>query len=122
MESPSSTVDGPEAADEADPPAGWYEDPTGSGQRYWDGHQWGRHWIDRGNADRGAPENDGLVTIGWITAILMPIVGLIVGIVVSSRNDRRGTHIAIAAVAIFFFWIILWVALVNAHSGPNYGY
>jgi hypothetical protein len=24
----------------AGPPAGWYQDPSGSGQRYWDGRAW----------------------------------------------------------------------------------
>ncbi len=26
------------------PPAGWYPNPGGPGQRYWDGHEWTQHY------------------------------------------------------------------------------
>lgn len=112
---PSPAFEQTPADDTAGP--GWYADPQGGPeQRYWDGQR----WLGLGTAGQ-APENDGLATIGWITAILMPLIGLIVGIVLSSRNDRRGTQIAIAAVAAFVFWIIIWVVLAVA-SSPSYGY
>jgi hypothetical protein len=105
-----------------DPP-GWYDDPRGSGQRWWDGERWGQRLSGDG-VDVGAPpENDGLATIGWITAILMPIVGLVVGIMLSSRNDRRGTPIAITAVVIMVAWVVFWIvlnAILASSVSPEY--
>jgi hypothetical protein len=57
-------------------PAGWYADPEGRGQRYWDGANW---------TDQLAPPARELKpAVGdWIGAallpLLMPIVGLIAG-------------------------------------------
>lgn len=36
------------------PPAGWYNDPEGSGQRWWDGGQWTEH-VQPGHRTPGAP-------------------------------------------------------------------
>ncbi|MGH9521221.1 MAG: hypothetical protein ACRD3E_01675 [Terriglobales bacterium] len=68
--------------------------------------------------------NDGLATIGWITAILIPVVGLVVGIMLSSRNDRRGVPIAITAVVVIVGWIAFWVTLniIVANSVSATGY
>ena len=105
--------------------SGWYQDPLGGGgQRYWDGQR----WLDDAavQAAAGSPaangtssENDTLVVVGWITAILFPIIGLIVGIVVSGRNDKRGMHIVIAAVVAFIVWIAIIVAINSGHSGSS---
>jgi hypothetical protein len=59
-----------------------------------------------------SPKNDGLVLIGWITAVLVPIVGLVIGVIVSSRDDKRGTHIAITAVGVIVAWTLLWIILI----------
>ncbi|MBS1862358.1 MAG: DUF2510 domain-containing protein [Actinobacteria bacterium] len=109
------------AADDGVAAPGWYDDPSGGGERYWDGQQWGEHWLSREAKGGTSPENDGLATIGWITAILIPFVGLVVGIILSSRNDRRGTLIAITAVAVFVAWIAFWVIL-NAIAVSSAGY
>lgn len=68
--------------------------------------------------------NDGLATIGWITAILIPFVGLVVGILLSSRDDRRGVPIAITAVVVIVAWIAFWVVLniIAAHNLRTAGY
>ena len=41
------------------PPAGWYADPAGSGQRYWDGANWTKH----SRAGQPAPPS-GLTALG----------------------------------------------------------
>lgn len=64
------------------PPSGWYDDPEGPGSRYWDGAQ----WTDNRSPDRkhGAPVG------GIIVALLVPIVGVIVALVLLAKG--RGAH------------------------------
>jgi len=100
---------------------GWYEDPLGGGERYWDGQQWGSYWITPDPTRKADRRNDGLTMIGWITAIVIPLVGLVVGIILSSRDDRRGTPIALTAVGIFVAWIVFWVIL-NAVVASSVSY
>jgi hypothetical protein len=75
-------------------------------------------------AKQADQRNDGLATIGWITAILIPMVGLVVGIMLSSRDDRRGVPIAITAVVVIVSWIAFWVILniIAANSASTAGY
>lgn len=64
------------------PPAGWYQDPTGHGQRYWDGRSWTPHIApfppppSRGRVGGGQPLP---LFLGiWATARLLgPMVGLL---------------------------------------------
>lgn len=63
-----------------------------------------------------SPENNGLVLVGWITAILLPIVGLVIGVVVSNRGDKRGGHITIAAVTVTVASILMFAILILAAS------
>ncbi|MGA8745107.1 MAG: DUF2510 domain-containing protein [Solirubrobacterales bacterium] len=103
----------PQVAVQAAAYPGWYPDPLGgAGQRYWDGQR----WLDNTPPKGTDSKNDGLVTAGWITAILFPLIGLIVGIVVSGRNDKRGTSIIIAAVVAFVVWIFIWVAINKSNE------
>ena len=94
-----------EASDQEAIPAGWYADPDEPAtRRYWDGDEW-TDWTDQTyernlNRDKDS-RNDTLVIIGWITAILIPIVGLILGIVVASRGDKRGTWVIIGSIVVF---------------------
>jgi hypothetical protein len=46
----------------------------------------------------GASDGNGMVIAGWVCAILFPLIGLIIGAVITSRNDARGK--AIIAVSI----------------------
>lgn len=96
-------------------PAGWYLDPDQAPlRRYWDGSDW-TEWTDatHDDPDDGEhPENDTLVAIGWVTAILLPLVGLIIGVVLGSRGDRRGAQIVSAALVVIF--VVALVATVAA--------
>jgi hypothetical protein len=86
-------------------PAGWYADPDEPPtRRYWDGDEW-TDWTDQTyernlNRDKDS-RNDTLVIIGWITAVLIPIVGLILGIVVATRGDKRGAWVIIGSIVVF---------------------
>ncbi|MEE6175268.1 DUF2510 domain-containing protein [Mycobacterium sp. 050134] len=44
----------PPAAESIGAPAGWYRDPYGPGQRYWDGARW-THWIHPPGPGRASP-------------------------------------------------------------------
>ena len=37
------------------PSAGWYEDPQGTGLRWWDGSQWTEHWEGQARATKKPP-------------------------------------------------------------------
>lgn len=49
---------------------------------------------------QNAGEGNGLVVAGWVFAILIPIIGLIIGLVVASKNDDRGKWIIAVSVGI----------------------
>ena len=37
------------------PPPGWYQDPQGNGWRWWDGSQWTEHWEGQATATKTPP-------------------------------------------------------------------
>ena len=47
------------------------------------------------------------MTFGYITAILIPLVGFVVGIVLATRGDRRGGIVMILAVIVFVVFLML---------------
>src|SRR4051812_15029907 len=77
--------------------AGWYGEPSTGQQRYWTGQDWGpyaapaaaqhvpppppqgHYYAPPSTAD--GEYQGGLVAVGYILAVLMPIVGFILGIV-----------------------------------------
>jgi hypothetical protein len=50
----------------------------------------------------GRPDNGVLLAVGYAFAILMPIVGLIIGL---TQLRRGGGGIVIAAILAFVFWL-----------------
>jgi hypothetical protein len=105
--------------DELAPP-GWYQDPQAADmQRYWDGTQWTEHrsprqrvaespagWTWSGPRSR-AHRNE--LVIGWVTAVVLPPIGLILGIRLMSSTDRQQ---AIGIVALSS--LVLLLAIVSA--------
>jgi hypothetical protein len=100
-------------------PAGWYPNPNGAGQRYWDGQR----WTENVSADQTAtqapgttspaapgamvkdPRNDTLAIVGYIAA-LVPLIGLIIGLVLRSRRDPRGNTVLIVTGVVFVLYLI----------------
>jgi uncharacterized protein DUF2510 len=63
----------------------------------------------------------GLVVVGYITAVIIPIVGFILGIVAATRRDepqtaRHGVWVIVVSVVAFF----VWLAILNSGSGSTY--
>lgn len=85
------------------PPAGWYPDPLhNTKQRYWNGHEWEQH-----------AHASGLVTVGYLLAVLMPAIGFVIGVIAATRTDEpatkvHGPYIVLASVlcAGVWFWMV----------------
>lgn len=91
-------------------PAGWYPDPTrAQTQRYWDGSTWSDHVAPL--APQSSSTNT-LVTLGWLGALFLPLVGFIIGIVVTDRS-KEGPWIIGVSVLSGIFWGFLWISFVN---------
>jgi hypothetical protein len=59
-------------------------------------------------------DHSGLVTLGYWTAVLMPVIGFIIGIVVATRPSavaRKGTQIVVLSILA----ACAWVAIVETH-------
>lgn len=60
---------------------GWYPDPSkGADERYWNGKAWTEE-------TRAHKEGSTLVAWGFIAALLMPIIGAVIAIVLLARNQ-----------------------------------
>lgn len=87
-------------------PAGWYPDAHDEGQeQYWDGQR----WTDAKRPSQREPSvpakqtedrgSTALVVVGYITAVLLPIVGFILGIVLLVRR-QTGHGLAVFLISI----------------------
>jgi Protein of unknown function (DUF2510) len=75
---------------------GWYADPDdASSRRYWDGQEWGARWGDQDLAPEPSEPLDTRVIIGWIASLVIPIVGLVLGIVWIARGQVRNGGVAL---------------------------
>lgn len=86
--------------------AGWYPDPTMPGtQRYWDGDAWTEH-VAPATPTSSEPDSDseGLVVGGLLTALLIPIVGFVIGCVLLTRRPGAGVACMVLAVIMGVVW------------------
>ena len=56
----------------------------------------------------GRSANDTLIIVGYVFAVLMPIVGLIIGL---TQLRRGGGGIVLAAILAFVFWLAVILAV-----------
>lgn len=107
---------------------GWYLTPDREAERYYDGSHWTSAYRapqsvvapsapDPGPAGWSSRQNEGptgVVTAGYITAILIPIVGFFIGIVAiasdNPANKKHGGWIMVASVVAF----IVWLAIISS--------
>jgi hypothetical protein len=122
MERSSMQATTPTAAPEF--PAGWYDDPQRVGnKRWWTGTEWAPPHYDPSQVPDSAgpppPETaGGLVVVAYITAVLMPLIGFILGIVVATRpskvTSKHGAWIIVISIVAFIVWLA--IALNGAQS------
>ena len=108
-------------------PAGWYDVPDRANTKgYWDGERWTG---DYAPTDTTAPPSraesaGGLVVVGYITAVLMPLIGFILGIVVATRpakvTSKHGAWIIVVSIVAFIVWLA--ILLHNGQSTAATGY
>lgn len=106
-------------------PAGWYalpNDPTT--ERYWDGENWTNSYqparAGRVGADGKEQEATGVVVAGYIFAVLMPIVGFIIGLTQINRN-RHGIWVVLLSIVVFVVYLAI-ITSVGSGGGNRYGY
>jgi hypothetical protein len=98
-EPPASTSGAPIAASASVAPpviaAGWYLDPQGRGQRFWDGSAWTEQVAPSGasippsTAALPASTPTGDWVGGVLLSLLVPLIGLIVGIVYVVKGGAK---------------------------------
>lgn len=77
------------------------------------------YWVAQAQAAAkpNAGSSKGLVNLGYITAIIMPLIGFILGIVVVTRPDRRvskhGARIIALSIVVFIVAVAAITASVN---------
>lgn len=59
-------------------------------QAYWDGMRWTDHVAPMQQYVRPMPTTapDGLIAAGWVLTFLMPLIGLVIGIVVLAKGSE----------------------------------
>jgi hypothetical protein len=91
------------------PAAAWYQDPENAGgMRYWDGRAWTEHRTDYLAAPPKPKPSEGMVIAGYLTAFLLPIVGVVIGVMLLSRDSRHGRWII--ALSLLFMAVFLAIS------------
>jgi Protein of unknown function (DUF2510) len=97
------------------PDPGFYPDPNDPKvERYWDGRKWteSRQPIGLGRAGEvdasgKAQEASGVIIAGYVFAVLMPIVGFIIGLTQINKN-RHGIWVVVVAAVAFVIWLAIF--------------
>ena len=84
-------------------PAGWYKDPATGNDRYWDGRQWTEQTVQK---------QEGLPIAGYITAVLLWPVGLVIGIILATRQNKHAWPV----IGISILFAILGILYVTSMS------
>lgn len=96
------------------PAPGFYPDPNDPKvERYWDGKRWTESrqpaGLGRASAATGEKEQNasGIVIAGYIFAVLMPLVGFIIGLTQINKN-RHGIWVVVVAAVAFVIWLAIF--------------
>jgi hypothetical protein len=89
-----------------DPPPGWYSDPDPAApdgqRRYWDGRRWHHEVAGPQNP------NGGLVLLGYLLAVLLPIVGFCIGIALGAKGNRHAPWVVLLSIGVTVVALILF--------------
>lgn len=96
------------------PDPGFYPDPNDPKvERYWDGKRWteSRQPIGLTRTAAAPAEKEqqatGIIIAGYIFAVLMPLVGFILGLTQVNRN-RHGIWVVVVSVVAFVVWLAIF--------------
>lgn len=90
-------------------PPGWYS-------RYWDGERW-TETAHPGPQAAPARSDNTLEMVGWICAAVVPVVGIVIGIILAARNNVVvGFWMALISMGAIVFWLLM----LTANTGPTY--
>lgn len=88
--------------------AGWYADPDMvDTRRYWDGENWTDRVAPAGAPVQSGGDQAGLIAAGWIGVFVLPIVGIVCGLVLANKRPGLGLTIAGLSFVACFFWLVL---------------
>jgi hypothetical protein len=103
----------------AAPGPGFYPDPSDSAvNRYWDGSAWTDSRESRAPTTSTPDKQqnaDGTIIAGYVLAILMPLIGFIIGLTQINRN-RHGIWVVVVSIAAFFIWLSI---IASGSSGGS---
>ena len=97
----------------ASAPAGWYPDPEQRGQRFWDGAAWTQQLAPDSVAHVPAPElkaRTGDWVGGVLLSLLLPLIGLIVGVVYVAKGGER-RQVGVLCIALSCVAFLAWLAV-----------
>ena len=111
------------------PPAGWYKNPGGPGERYWDGEKWTDSYAKEdpqpavvqptpSSVERDGEKAGTFEIVGYIMAVLIPFVGFIMGIIGAAQRRKHGVWIIVVSVVAF----VIWLALISASYDTTSSY
>ncbi len=91
-------------------PAGWHPDPESQGVlRYWDGQVWTNHRAPAPQQQYAQPTqtvSSGVEIIGLLTAVFLPIIGLLVGLFCLGKSSAAGWMIGLSVASfVVYFWM-----------------
>lgn len=94
------------------PLPGWYTDPDDpNNNRYWNGQRWTEsripHHVSAETVKQAqADKINGACIAGYIFAVLIPIVGFVIGLTQINRN-KHGIWVIAASVAMFLIYLAM---------------
>ena len=88
------------------PAPGWYDDPDGPGERWWDGERWTEH---RHGSEPVAekPGGTGLWALGYLLAIVAPPIGFFLGLAMIAGNRRGGGWVLAMSIVLGVFYLVV---------------
>jgi hypothetical protein len=106
----------PAAGQSGLPTAAWYADPENSqGMRYWDGARWTEHRTDYLATPAKPKASEGMVAAGYILSFLFPIVGVVIGVILISRDNRHGRWV----LGLSLLFILAFIVIGTVSDPPN---
>ncbi len=101
----------------AAPGPGFYPDPNDPQvERYWDGKKWTESRQPIRAGDQKEQDASGVIIAGYIFAVLLPLVGFIIGLTQINKS-RHGIWVVVASVVAFMIWLAIFSGDA-ANAGP----